>query len=49
MSAFLSRGILPAGALKELTKGIYPENSHVVCCPNKHSSFEPFTCLDPTA
>ena len=27
-------------------KGITPENSHVVFCPNHLHSFEPFMCLD---
>ena len=27
-------------------KGITPENSHVVFCPNKQRSFEPSTCSD---
>ena len=30
----------------QLEKGDYPENSHVVFCPNKRRSFEPFVCLD---
>ena len=29
-----------------LDKGDYPENSHVVFCPDKLRSFEPFMCLD---
>ena len=29
-----------------LIKGDYPEHSHVVFCPNKLRSFEPFVCLD---
>ena len=29
-----------------LDKGDYPEISHVVFCPNKQRSFEPFMCLD---
>ena len=28
-----------------LDKGDYPENSHVVFCPYKQRSFQPFTCL----
>ena len=27
-------------------KGAYPENSHVVLCPNKQRSFEPRMCVD---
>ena len=29
----------------QLDKGDYPENSHVVFCPNKQRSFEPLTCF----
>ena len=29
-----------------LINGIFQENSHVVFCPNKQRSFEPFICLD---
>ena len=28
--------------------GDYPENLHMVFCPNKQRCFEPFTCLDLT-
>ena len=28
-----------------LIKGDYPENSHVVVCPSKQRSFEPFMSL----
>ena len=30
----------------EFNKGDHPKNSHVVFCPNKKRSFEPFMCLD---
>ena len=30
----------------QLGKGDYPENSHVVFCPNKQRSFEALMCLD---
>ena len=30
-----------------LKKGDYPENSHVVFCPNKQRSFESVMCFDP--
>ena len=29
-----------------IDKADYPEHLHVVFCPNKHDSFEPFMCLD---
>ena len=32
--------------LEVLDKGDYPENAHVVSCPNKQRYFEPFMCLD---
>ena len=37
---------LTLSVVSELDKGDYPENSHVVFCPNKQRSFEPFICLD---
>ena len=30
----------------KLDKEVYPENVHVVFCPHKWHSFEPFMCLD---
>ena len=29
-----------------LLKGITPENLHIVFCPNKQCSFEPFMCFE---
>ena len=42
-------GVIPSIELQvvsQLDKGDYPENSHVVFCPNKQRSFEPFLCWD---
>ena len=33
----------------QLDKEDYPENSHIVFCPNKYRYFEPFMCLDLAA
>ena len=35
-----------ASVLLQLDKEDYSESSHVVFCPNKQRSFEPFMCLD---